>query len=91
MFAIGWRKCSTKNEQFGLYGSVGKIENAKDEWQNRGANLSLVPTMLKAPYTYAGYQRFTRKSLHLYELLTIQKTPYGGAGSQQFTRQSLRL
>ncbi|MBW0531486.1 hypothetical protein O181_071201 [Austropuccinia psidii MF-1] len=34
MFAIAWRKCSTKNDQFGLYGSVGKIENAKDEWQN---------------------------------------------------------
>ncbi|MBW0557373.1 hypothetical protein O181_097088 [Austropuccinia psidii MF-1] len=34
MFAIGWRKCSTKNEQFGLYGSLGKIENAKDEWPN---------------------------------------------------------
>ncbi|MBW0567996.1 hypothetical protein O181_107711 [Austropuccinia psidii MF-1] len=41
MFAIGWRKCSTKNEQFGLYGSVGKIEKAKDEWRNQGANLSL--------------------------------------------------
>ncbi|MBW0558936.1 hypothetical protein O181_098651 [Austropuccinia psidii MF-1] len=25
MFAIGRRKCSTKNEQFGLYGSLGKI------------------------------------------------------------------
>ncbi|MBW0585217.1 hypothetical protein O181_124932 [Austropuccinia psidii MF-1] len=34
MFAIGWHKCSTKNEQFGLYGSLGKIENKKDEWQN---------------------------------------------------------
>ncbi|MBW0490115.1 hypothetical protein O181_029830 [Austropuccinia psidii MF-1] len=42
MFAIGWRKCSTKNEQFGLYGSLTKIENAKDEWWNRGANFSLV-------------------------------------------------
>ncbi|MBW0581652.1 hypothetical protein O181_121367 [Austropuccinia psidii MF-1] len=31
MFAIGWHKCSMKNEQFGLYGSVGKIENTKDE------------------------------------------------------------
>ncbi|MBW0569334.1 hypothetical protein O181_109049 [Austropuccinia psidii MF-1] len=46
MFAIGWRKCSTKNEQFGLYGSVGKIENAKDEWRNRGANLSSVGCIL---------------------------------------------
>ncbi|MBW0545758.1 hypothetical protein O181_085473 [Austropuccinia psidii MF-1] len=34
MFAIGWRKCSTKNEQFGLYGSLGKIENTKYEWRN---------------------------------------------------------
>ncbi|MBW0587466.1 hypothetical protein O181_127181 [Austropuccinia psidii MF-1] len=42
MFAIGWCKCSTNNEQFGLYGSLGKIENAKDEWWNQGANLSLV-------------------------------------------------
>ncbi|MBW0548278.1 hypothetical protein O181_087993, partial [Austropuccinia psidii MF-1] len=40
MFAIGWRKCSTKNEQFGIYGSLGKIENTKDEWWNQGANLS---------------------------------------------------
>ncbi|MBW0562293.1 hypothetical protein O181_102008 [Austropuccinia psidii MF-1] len=46
MFAIGWRKCSMKNEQFGLYGSVGKIENTKDEWQNRGANLSSVGCIL---------------------------------------------
>ncbi|MBW0473306.1 hypothetical protein O181_013021 [Austropuccinia psidii MF-1] len=42
MFAIGWRKFSTKNEQFGLYGSLGKIENAKDEWRNQGANISVV-------------------------------------------------
>ncbi|MBW0517071.1 hypothetical protein O181_056786 [Austropuccinia psidii MF-1] len=41
MFAIGWCKCSTKNEQFGLYGSVGKIENTKDEWRYQCANLSL--------------------------------------------------
>ncbi|MBW0550585.1 hypothetical protein O181_090300 [Austropuccinia psidii MF-1] len=34
MFTIGWCKCSKKNEQFGLYGSVGKIENTKDEWWN---------------------------------------------------------
>ncbi|MBW0536033.1 hypothetical protein O181_075748 [Austropuccinia psidii MF-1] len=46
MFAIGWRKCSTKNEQFGLYGSLGKIESAKDEWWNQGANLSLVGCIL---------------------------------------------
>ncbi|MBW0545454.1 hypothetical protein O181_085169 [Austropuccinia psidii MF-1] len=46
MFAIGWRKCSTKNAQFGLYGSVGRIENAKEEWRNRGANLSSVGCIL---------------------------------------------
>ncbi|MBW0495461.1 hypothetical protein O181_035176 [Austropuccinia psidii MF-1] len=46
MFAIGWRKCSTKNEQFGLYQSLAKIENTKDEWRNRAANLSLVGRFL---------------------------------------------
>ncbi|MBW0585945.1 hypothetical protein O181_125660 [Austropuccinia psidii MF-1] len=46
MFAIGWCKCSMKNEQFGLYGSVGKIENTKDEWRNQGANLSSVGCVL---------------------------------------------
>ncbi|MBW0577113.1 hypothetical protein O181_116828 [Austropuccinia psidii MF-1] len=90
IFAIGWCKCSKKNEQFGLYGSVGKIENKKDEWRDQGANLSSVPTMLKAPYTCAGCQRFTRKSLRLYKLPTIQRTRYGGAGSQYLPRNSLR-
>ncbi|MBW0507029.1 hypothetical protein O181_046744 [Austropuccinia psidii MF-1] len=46
MLAIWWRKCSTKNEQFDLYGSLGKIENAKDEWRNQGENLSLVGCIL---------------------------------------------
>ncbi|MBW0497649.1 hypothetical protein O181_037364 [Austropuccinia psidii MF-1] len=46
MFVIGWCKCSTKNEKFGLYGSLGKIENTRDEWWNRGANLSLVGCIL---------------------------------------------
>ncbi|MBW0534305.1 hypothetical protein O181_074020 [Austropuccinia psidii MF-1] len=46
IFAIGWHKCSTKNEQFGLYGSLGKIENTKYEWQNQGANLSSVGPIL---------------------------------------------
>ncbi|MBW0573614.1 hypothetical protein O181_113329 [Austropuccinia psidii MF-1] len=54
MFAIGWRKCSTKNEQLGLYGSVGKIENAKDEWWNRGANLSSVGCILGQSLQYVG-------------------------------------
>ncbi|MBW0474118.1 hypothetical protein O181_013833 [Austropuccinia psidii MF-1] len=34
MIEIGWCKCSTKNDQFGLYGSLGKIENTKNEWRN---------------------------------------------------------
>ncbi|MBW0556398.1 hypothetical protein O181_096113 [Austropuccinia psidii MF-1] len=46
MLAIGWRTCSTKNEQFGLYGGVGKIENAKDEWRNQGANVMLFGCIL---------------------------------------------
>ncbi|MBW0545959.1 hypothetical protein O181_085674 [Austropuccinia psidii MF-1] len=52
MFVIGWRKCSTKNEQFGLYGSVGKIENTKDEWQNQGANISSVGCILGQSLQY---------------------------------------
>ncbi|MBW0515907.1 hypothetical protein O181_055622 [Austropuccinia psidii MF-1] len=46
MFAIGWFKFSTKNEQIGLYGILGKMENARDEWRNQGANLSLVGRIL---------------------------------------------
>ncbi|MBW0510939.1 hypothetical protein O181_050654 [Austropuccinia psidii MF-1] len=43
-----------KNEQFGLYGSLGKIENAKDEWRNQGANLSLVGCILGQSSQYVG-------------------------------------
>ncbi|MBW0549944.1 hypothetical protein O181_089659 [Austropuccinia psidii MF-1] len=60
MFAIGWRKCSTKNEQFGLYGSVGKIENAKDEWRDRGANLSSVGCILGQSLQYVGDNLFEK-------------------------------
>ncbi|MBW0559008.1 hypothetical protein O181_098723 [Austropuccinia psidii MF-1] len=60
MFAIGWCKCSTKNEQFGLYASVGKIENAKDEWQNQGANLSLVGCILGRSLRYVGDNLFEK-------------------------------
>ncbi|MBW0496159.1 hypothetical protein O181_035874 [Austropuccinia psidii MF-1] len=60
MFAIGWCKCSTKNEQFGLYGSVGKIENAKDEWGNRGANLSSVGCILGQSLRYVGDNLFQK-------------------------------
>ncbi|MBW0530198.1 hypothetical protein O181_069913 [Austropuccinia psidii MF-1] len=60
MFAIGWCKCSTKNEQFGLYGSVGKIENAKDEWRNQGANLSSVGCILGPSLQYVGDNLFEK-------------------------------
>ncbi|MBW0580822.1 hypothetical protein O181_120537 [Austropuccinia psidii MF-1] len=60
MFSIGWRKCSTKNEQFCLYGSVGKIENAKDEWPNRGANLSSVGFILGKSLRYVGDNLFEK-------------------------------
>ncbi|MBW0460906.1 hypothetical protein O181_000621 [Austropuccinia psidii MF-1] len=46
IFEIGWRKCRTTHKQFGLYGSIGKIENSKDEWPNRGENHSLVGFIL---------------------------------------------
>ncbi|MBW0484279.1 hypothetical protein O181_023994 [Austropuccinia psidii MF-1] len=46
MFAVWLHKCSTKNEQFGLYGSLGKIENTKDEWQNQGENVTSVCCIL---------------------------------------------
>ncbi|MBW0462370.1 hypothetical protein O181_002085 [Austropuccinia psidii MF-1] len=60
MFAIGWRKCSTKNEQFGLHGSLGKIENTKEEWQNRGANLSLMGCILGQSLHYVGNNLFQK-------------------------------
>ncbi|MBW0573376.1 hypothetical protein O181_113091 [Austropuccinia psidii MF-1] len=60
LFAIGWRKCSTKNEQFGLYGSVGKMETAKDEWRNQGANLSLVGCILGQSLRYVGDNLFEK-------------------------------
>ncbi|MBW0549923.1 hypothetical protein O181_089638 [Austropuccinia psidii MF-1] len=60
MFKIGWRKCRTKNEQFGLYESVGKIENAKDEWRNRGANLSSVGCIIGQSLQYVGNNLFEK-------------------------------
>ncbi|MBW0495384.1 hypothetical protein O181_035099 [Austropuccinia psidii MF-1] len=60
MFPSGWRKCSTKSEKFGIYGSLGKIENAKDEWQNRGANLSLVGCILGESLQYVGDKLFQK-------------------------------
>ncbi|MBW0508145.1 hypothetical protein O181_047860 [Austropuccinia psidii MF-1] len=58
MFAIGWHKCSTKNKQSGIYGSLGRIEDAKDEWWNQGPNLSLVGCILGESLQYAGDQLF---------------------------------
>ncbi|MBW0563669.1 hypothetical protein O181_103384 [Austropuccinia psidii MF-1] len=60
MFVIGWHKCRMKNEQFGLYGSVGKIENAKDELCNQGANLSLVGCILGQSLQYVGDNLFQK-------------------------------
>ncbi|MBW0463574.1 hypothetical protein O181_003289 [Austropuccinia psidii MF-1] len=60
MFAIGWRKCSTKNKQFGLYGILRKIENAKDEWWNQGANLSSLGCILGQSLQYAGDKLFQK-------------------------------
>ncbi|MBW0589888.1 hypothetical protein O181_129603 [Austropuccinia psidii MF-1] len=60
MFTIGWHKCSTKNEQFGLYGSLGKIENTKDEWWNQGANLSSVGFILGKSLRYVGDKSFQK-------------------------------
>ncbi|MBW0527203.1 hypothetical protein O181_066918 [Austropuccinia psidii MF-1] len=58
MFVIGWRKCSAKNEQFCLYGSLREIENAKDEWGNQGENLSLVCCILGQSLQYVGDKLF---------------------------------
>ncbi|MBW0538191.1 hypothetical protein O181_077906 [Austropuccinia psidii MF-1] len=60
MFAIGWHKCSPKNEQFGLYGSVRKIENAKAEWRNQGSNLSSVGCILGKSLGYVGDNLFQK-------------------------------
>ncbi|MBW0582021.1 hypothetical protein O181_121736 [Austropuccinia psidii MF-1] len=70
MFAIGWHKSSTKNEQFGLYGSLGKIENAKDEWWNRGANLSSVGYIPGQSLHYVGDNLF-QKIQNCYKSLGI--------------------
>ncbi|MBW0522803.1 hypothetical protein O181_062518 [Austropuccinia psidii MF-1] len=60
MFTIGWCKCSMKNEQFGLYGSLRKIENTKDEWWNQGANLSLGGCILGQSLQYVGNRLFQK-------------------------------
>ncbi|MBW0537465.1 hypothetical protein O181_077180 [Austropuccinia psidii MF-1] len=54
IFAIAWCKCSTKDNQFGIYGSLGRIEDAKDEWQKRDSNPSLVGCILGQSSQYVG-------------------------------------
>ncbi|MBW0546087.1 hypothetical protein O181_085802 [Austropuccinia psidii MF-1] len=60
MFVTGWPKCCTKNEKFGLYGSLGKIENAKDEWRKQGANISSVGCILGQSLQYVGDNLFEK-------------------------------
>ncbi|MBW0465549.1 hypothetical protein O181_005264 [Austropuccinia psidii MF-1] len=60
MFRIGWRRCSTKNEQSCLYGILGKIKNTKDEWRNRGENLSSVGCILAQSLQYVGDKLFQK-------------------------------
>ncbi|MBW0579485.1 hypothetical protein O181_119200 [Austropuccinia psidii MF-1] len=60
MFVIGWCKSSTKNDQFGLYGTLRRIEKAKDEWQNQGANLSSVGCILGKSLQYVGDKLFQK-------------------------------
>ncbi|MBW0584393.1 hypothetical protein O181_124108 [Austropuccinia psidii MF-1] len=70
MFAIGWPKCSTKNKQFGLYRSLRKIENTKDEWRNQCANLSFVGCILGKSLQYVGDKLF-QKIQTFYKSLVI--------------------
>ncbi|MBW0519536.1 hypothetical protein O181_059251 [Austropuccinia psidii MF-1] len=60
MFAIGWCKFSTKNEQFGIYGRLGRIKDAKDEWRKRGAILSSVVFILVQSLQYVGDKLFQK-------------------------------
>ncbi|MBW0526464.1 hypothetical protein O181_066179 [Austropuccinia psidii MF-1] len=70
MFAIGCHKCSTKNKQFGLYRTLGKISNIKDEWRNQGANLSSVCCILGQSLQYAG-DNFFKKIEACYKSLGV--------------------
>ncbi|MBW0476607.1 hypothetical protein O181_016322 [Austropuccinia psidii MF-1] len=60
MLVIGWRKCSMKNKQFGLYGSLEKIQNTKDEWRHQDANLSSVGFILAQSLQYVGDKSFQK-------------------------------
>ncbi|MBW0558844.1 hypothetical protein O181_098559 [Austropuccinia psidii MF-1] len=43
---LGGANEAQRIKKFVLYGSLGKIENTKDEWRNQGANLSSVGRIL---------------------------------------------
>ncbi|MBW0480813.1 hypothetical protein O181_020528 [Austropuccinia psidii MF-1] len=60
MFEIGWRKCSTKNEKFVIYRSLGRIEDTKDEGRNPGTNLSLVGCILAQSLQYVEDKLFKK-------------------------------
>ncbi|MBW0504812.1 hypothetical protein O181_044527 [Austropuccinia psidii MF-1] len=55
IFAIGWCKCNTKNKQFGIYRSLGRIKDAKEELWNQGPNPSWVSCIL-GPGSHSGIQ-----------------------------------
>ncbi|MBW0564931.1 hypothetical protein O181_104646 [Austropuccinia psidii MF-1] len=77
MFAIGWRKCSTNNEQFGLYGSVRKIENTKDEWQKQGSNPILAANASQANhYACTSSQKFKKLSTAVQAPEASHRIPY---------------
>ncbi|MBW0517636.1 hypothetical protein O181_057351 [Austropuccinia psidii MF-1] len=91
MFAIGWYKCSRKNQDFGLYGSHGKIENAKDDWWNQGSNLSLVGCILGQSLQYVGDKLFQKiqtcyKSLgvHSFDQVNYEANIYANQGAFKF-------
>ncbi|MBW0480548.1 hypothetical protein O181_020263 [Austropuccinia psidii MF-1] len=49
-----------KNEQFGTYRSLGRIEDAKDEWRNQSANLSSVGCILGQSLPFVGNKLFQK-------------------------------
>ncbi|MBW0537433.1 hypothetical protein O181_077148 [Austropuccinia psidii MF-1] len=70
MFAIGRRKCSTKNKQFGGYGSLGKIDDTKEEWWNQGANPILVDCIPGQSLQYVG-DKLLENMLAFYKSLGV--------------------
>ncbi|MBW0475284.1 hypothetical protein O181_014999 [Austropuccinia psidii MF-1] len=70
MFAIGWRKCSTKYKQFGIYGGLGRIEDTKYQWWNRGANFTFVGCIPGQSLQYVG-DKLCQKIQTLYKSLGV--------------------